>query len=220
MTRTARNDHPIHDLLKRRWSPRAFADRAVEPAKLRSLLEAARWAPSSFNEQPWAFVVATRDRPEDYERVLGCLIEFNQGWAKAAPVLMLSFAHLAFDRNDQPNRHAFHDVGLAMANLTVQATDEGLVVHQMAGIVPDKIRTAFAVPEGWEPVAAAAIGYPGDPAVLSEELRSANWRRRSESCCARSCSPAAGASPRRCCRKRRPTDVTTCRRLPSPPAAS
>ncbi len=84
---------------------------------------------------------------------------------------MLTFAHHAFDRNGQPNRHAFHDVGLAMANLTVQATAEGMAVHQMAGIVPEKARAAFAVPEGWEPVAAAAIGYPGDPAALPEELR-------------------------------------------------
>ncbi len=204
MTKTAANDYPIHDLLKRRWSPRAFADRPVEPDKLHSLLEAARWAPSSFNEQPWAFVVATRDRPEDFDRVLGCLIEFNQGWAKAAPVLMLTFARLAFDRNGQPNRHAFHDVGLAMANLTVQATAEGLAVHQMAGIVPEKARAAFAVPEGWEPVAAAAVGYFGDPAALPEELRRENSPRRPGSRSGRSCSPTAGAGRRRCCPNRRP----------------
>ncbi len=171
MTKTARNDYPIHDLLRRRWSPRAFADRLVEPEKLRSLLEAARWAPSCYNEQPWAFAVATRDIPEDFERVLGCLVEFNQAWARAAPVLMLTFAHLAFDRNGQPNRHAFHDVGLAMANLTAQATAESLGVHQMAGILPDNARAAFAVPPDWEAVAGAAIGYFGDPETLSEELR-------------------------------------------------
>ena len=171
MTKTARNDYPIHDLLRRRWSPRAFADRPVEPDKLRSLLEAARWAPSSFNEQPWAFVVATRDMPEEFARVLGCLVEFNQGWAKAAPVLMLTFAHTAFDRNGQPNRHAWHDVGLAMANLVVQATVEDLGVHQMAGILPDKARAEFHVPPDWEPVSGAAIGYFGDPETLTEELR-------------------------------------------------
>ncbi len=171
MTKTASNDHPIHDLLKHRWSPRAFADRAVEPDNLRSLLEAARWSPSSYNEQPWAFVVATRDRPEEFARVLGCLVEFNQTWAKSAPVLMLTFAHLSFDRNGQPNRHAYHDVGLAVANLTLQATAERLAVHQMAGIVPDKVRATFGVPEGWDPVSAVAIGYPGDPNTLSEELR-------------------------------------------------
>jgi len=103
--------------------------------------------------------------------VLGCLIEFNQGWAKSAPVLMLTFAHLSFDRNGQPNRHAYHDVGLAVANLTVQATATGLAVHQMAGIVPDKARATFGAPEGWDAVSAVAIGYPGDPNTLSEDLR-------------------------------------------------
>ena len=171
MTKTALPDHPIHDLLKNRWSPRAFADRPVEPDKLRSLLEAARWAPSSYNEQPWAFLMATHDEPQEYARVLGCLVEFNQGWAKAVPVLMLTFAHLTFERNGQPNRHAYHDVGLAVANLTVQATAEGLAVHQMAGIVPDKARETFGVPQGWDPVSAVALGYPGDPNGLSEELR-------------------------------------------------
>jgi nitroreductase len=171
MTKTALNDYPIHDLLRRRWSPRAFADRLVEPDKLRSLVEAARWAPSSYNEQPWAFVVATRDRPEEFARVLDCLVEGNQVWAKSAAVLMLTFAHLAFDRNGQPNRHAFHDVGLAMGNLTVQATAEGLAVHQMAGIVVEKARATFHAPEGWDPVAGAAIGYYGDPNTLPDALR-------------------------------------------------
>ena len=171
MTKHARNDYSIHDLLKRRWSPRAFADRPVGTAMLRSLLEAARWAPSSYNEQPWAFLVATRDRPDEFARVLGCLIEFNRTWAGKAPVLMLTFAHLAFDRNGQPNRHALHDVGLAVANLTVQATAEGLAVHQMAGILPDAIRETFHVPKDWEPVSGVAVGYPGDPNSLSDELR-------------------------------------------------
>ena len=171
MTRTTPNDYPIDDLLRRRWSPRAFADRPVESDKLRRLVEAARWAPSSFNEQPWAFAIATRDRPEAYARLLGCLVEFNQSWAKAAPVLMLTFAHLTFDRNGQPNRHAYHDVGLAMADLTVQATAEGLAVHQMAGIVVEKAREAFHPPDGWDPVAGVAIGYVGDPNALPDELR-------------------------------------------------
>jgi nitroreductase len=171
MEKLAGNDYPIHDLLKRRWSPRAFADRPVAPETLRSLLEAARWAPSSYNEQPWAFIVATKDQPAEYAKVLSCLIEFNQTWAKAAPVLLLTFAHLSLERNQQPNRHAYHDVGLAVGNMTVQASAEGLLVHQMGGIVPPTIRATFKVPEGWEPVSAIAIGYPGDPATLSPELR-------------------------------------------------
>jgi nitroreductase len=171
MDRPAPSDYPIHDLLSRRWSPRAFADRAIEADKLLRLLEAARWAPSSYNEQPWAFLIGTREHPADYERVLGCLVEFNQSWARSAPVLMLTVAHLTFERNNQPNRHGFHDVGLAMANLTVQATAEGLFVHQMAGILPDRARQEFAIPADWEAVSGVAIGYPGDPQSLPEQLR-------------------------------------------------
>lgn len=171
MERPASNDHPIHDLLRRRWSPRAFDPRPIEKAKLLSLLEAARWAPSSYNEQPWAFLVATKEEPADYARVLECLIDFNRGWATAAPVVLLTVAHTAFDKNGSPNRHAFHDIGLAIAQLTVQATAEGLVVHQMAGILPDRARELFAIPKDWEALTGVAIGYPGDPSSLSETLR-------------------------------------------------
>lgn len=171
MEKPAPADHPIHALLARRWSPRAFDPRPVEPEKLRRLLEAARWAPSSFNEQPWAFIVATKERPEDFAKVMECLIEFNRGWANAAPVVLLTVAHLTFEKNGQPNRHAFHDVGLAVGNLTVQATAEGLAVHQMAGILPDKAKDVFAIPNGWEAVTGIAIGYPGGVATLNEQLR-------------------------------------------------
>lgn len=171
MDKPAANENPIHDLLRKRWSPRSFADRSVEAEKLCSLLEAARWAPSSFNEQPWAFLLATRDQPADFARVLGCLVEFNQTWAKSAPVLFLTVAHMFFERNQQPNRHAYHDVGLAIGNLSVQATAEGLVVHQMAGILPDKARAEFGIPEGWDALTGIALGYPGDVNALSDELR-------------------------------------------------
>ncbi len=167
----AETKHPIHDLLRRRWSPRAFADRAVEPEKLRILLEAARWAPSSFNEQPWSFIVATHENRVEYERLLSCLVEGNQRWAKTAPVLMLSVAKLAFERTGKPNRHAFHDVGLAVENLVIQATALGLIVHQMAGFDVEKAREQFQIPEGVEPVAAIALGYPGDLENLPEPLR-------------------------------------------------
>lgn len=171
MEKLAATQYPIHDLLRRRWSPRAFADLAVEPEKLRSLLEASRWAPSSYNEQPWSFIVATREHPAEHERLLSCLVEGNQRWAKTAPVLMLSVAKLHFDRNGASNRHAFHDVGLAVENLIVQATALGLAVHQMAGFEVDKARELFRIPEGHEPVAAIALGYPGDPESLPKPLR-------------------------------------------------
>ena len=133
------------------------------------LFEAARWAASSFGEQPWAFIMATKEQPAEYQRLLGCLVEFNQSWAKSAPVLMVTVAEMAFARNGQPNRHALHDVGAAMAQLTVQATAEGLVVHQMAGILPDVARQTLAIPAGWEPVAGVAARLPRR-----------SWRRLSE----------------------------------------
>jgi nitroreductase len=171
MNRRAPADYPIHELIVERWSPRAFADRPVEQAVLQRLFEAARWAPSSYNEQPWAFCVATRDQPEAYQKLLGCLVEFNQTWARSAPVLMLTAAHLTLERNGQANRHAYHDLGLAVAHLTFQATVEGLFLHQMAGIQVEKARQVLGLPQDWDPVTGVALGYLGDPAALSEELR-------------------------------------------------
>ena len=171
MEKPAETRYPIHDLLRRRWSPRAFSERRVEPDTLRSLLEAARWAPSSNNEQPWSFIVATKDDPVEFGRLLSCLVESNIQWAQHAPVLMVSVARLTFEDDGKPNRHAFHDVGLAVANLIVQATALGLVVHQMAGIFPDKIRELYGIPEGYEAVAGIALGYPGDPQSLPDGLR-------------------------------------------------
>ena len=171
MEKPAVTQYPIHELLRRRWSPRAFSSRPVEPHTLRSLLEAARWAPSSYNEQPWSFIVATKEDEAEYARLLSCLVEGNIQWAQHAPVLMVSVAKLHFDENGERNRHALHDVGQAVANLIVQATALGLVVHQMAGIFPDKIRELYGIPEGYEAVAGIALGYPGDPQSLPEGLR-------------------------------------------------
>ncbi len=170
LRKPAKTASPIHDLLAHRWSPRAFDSRPVDPDKLRSLFEAARWAPSSFNAQPWYFIVATKDDPENFQRVLDCFVERNQAWAKNAPVLAVSVAKMQFD-NAKPNRHAFHDVGQATANLALQATALGLEIHQMAGIDPEKARQIFGIPEGYEAVAGIALGYPGDPASLPDQLR-------------------------------------------------
>jgi len=169
---------PVHDLVARRWSPRVFADRPVPSAALHSVLEAARWAPSSFNEQPWRLIVATRDNAEDYQRLLACLVPANQGWAKSAPVLMITVAAMAFEKNGKANRHAYHDVGLASAQLALQATDLGLAAHFMAGFDADAVRATFAVPEGFEPVAAIALGYAEDPDALTDEQRAAEYGPR------------------------------------------
>jgi nitroreductase len=179
LQKTAETSAPIHDVISRRWSPRAFDSRPVEPEKLRSLFEAARWAASSYNAQPWFFIVATKDDPENFKKILDCFVEFNQGWAKNAPVLALSVARLKFEHNGDPNRHAFHDVGQAAANLALQATHLGLQVHQMAGILPDKARQIFGIPDGYEAVAGFAIGYPGDHNVLPDQLRQRELEPRS-----------------------------------------
>jgi len=170
MDKPADTQHPIHDLLARRWSPRAFSDRPVAPDVLRSLWEAARWAPSSANVQPWSFIVATRDDRQEFGRMLECLVEGNQVWAKQAPVLMISVA-AKLDRDKDPNLHAWHDVGQAVADLSVQATALGLFVHQMAGILPDKIRELYQIPDSHEPVTGIAVGYPGTPEQLPDKLR-------------------------------------------------
>lgn len=171
MEKPADNDHPIEVLLRRRWSPIAFDDRPVEEEKLRSLLEAARWAASSYNEQPWAFLVARKSDTDEFRRALSCLVEGNLAWAQASPVLMLSVAKLRFDRGGKVNRHAFHDVGLAAGNLSIQATALDLAVHQMAGFHVDKARREYGIPDGWEPVAMIAVGYHGVTDELPESLR-------------------------------------------------
>jgi len=181
--RSAETATPIHELLANRWSPRAFERRAVEPEKLRSMFEAARWAASSFNAQPWFFIVATKDDPENFNRVLDTFVEFNRGWAKDAPVVALSVTRHKFEHNGEVNRHAFHDVGQAAANLAIEAVAEGLQLHQMAGILVDKAREVLAIPEGYDPVAGFALGYPGDPQSLSDRLRERELapRQRKES---------------------------------------
>ena len=171
MSRQAKTDHPVHELISKRWSPYGFSDRPVSKSDLQSLFEAARWAASSYNEQPWRYIVATKEDPGEFERLLSCLVEPNQEWAKAAPVLALGVAGLRFARNDKPNTVAVHDLGLAAGNLTVEATARGLVVHQMAGILPDRAREVYAIPEGYQPFTALAIGYAADPDTLSDEMR-------------------------------------------------
>ena len=179
MKKPTDNQYPINELLKQRWSPLAFVDKMVSSEVLLSLLEAARWSPSCFNEQPWSFIVATKENPAEYERLFSCLVEGNQPWASLAPVLMISIAKLSFDRNNQPNRHAFHDVGLAVASLTFQAMEMGLRVHQMGGFDIDKARELYKISEQYEPVAAIAIGYLGEPEILPESLRERELSPRS-----------------------------------------
>jgi len=165
----AETGHPIHELLAKRWSPYAFDPVPVEPEKLRSCLEAARWAASSFNEQPWSFIIAARNDEAEFGRMVGCLMEANQGWASKAGVLMLTAIRKHFSRNDKPNRVAEHDLGLAIGNLTLQAVDLGLAVHQMAGVNLSDVRQTYAIADTHEPMTAIALGYAADPSRVEDE---------------------------------------------------
>ena len=175
----AQPDHPIDDAIAARYSPYAFDPRPLDDAKLLSCLEAARWAASSFNEQPWRFIIAKREVEAAFGRLLSCLMEANQAWAKDASVLILTVAKDSFTRNNNPNRVAEHDIGLAMGNLTHQASILDLAVHQMAGINIAKIRQEFGVPEGFDPVTAVALGYAADPAKADESFRERDQAPRS-----------------------------------------
>ncbi len=178
----AHTTYPINELLTRRWSPYSFADKPVSDDDLRALFEAARWAPSCFNEQPWYYIVATRDEAEEFDKLLYCLVEGNLAWAAHVPVLMLGVASVTFARNGKSNRHAYHDLGQATAHLTIEATARGLCVHQMAGLNPSRARQLYGIPDQFEVVTAIAVGYAGDNAALAEDLkkRDSAPRRRKE----------------------------------------
>jgi nitroreductase len=171
MKNPAPTEYPINELLRDRWSPRAFADKPIPAADLKSLFEAARWAPSSSNEQPWSFIVATRDNPEEFEKALQPLVEFNANWARHAYVLGFAVSELAFAKNKTPNRNAQYDTGAAMAMLCTEATARGILVHQMAGYDPETAREVYEIPAEWDAIAAFAMGYLGDPATLPQPYR-------------------------------------------------
>lgn len=168
-TKRATTDTAVEPLLLRRWSPRAFSEQAVSEADLRTLFTAATWAASSYNEQPWRFVVGRRG-DDTHGRILGSLMEMNQKWAKSAPVLFASFAKHTFTHNGQPNAVAPHDTGAAAANLAIQATALGLYVHGMAGYDAPALRAALEVPADFDPAACWALGYRGDPDALPEHF--------------------------------------------------
>jgi len=179
MHKPAPSEFPIHELIRERWSPRAFSQKEIPQETLHSLFEAARWALSSYNEQPWAFIIATHNDHENFSKALEPLVEFNVNWAKHAYLIGFAVAKLAFAKNNSPNRNAHYDTGAAMAYLTMEATSRGLFVHQMAGFDPDTAREVFRIPAGWEAIAAFAVGYPGDPASLPPPYRDGEIAPRS-----------------------------------------
>lgn len=178
MSKTADPDHPILNTLAVRWSPYVFSREPVPPSDLRSLFEAARWAPSSYNEQPWRYIVGIEGRGKTHERIVDCLSEGNQGWARNAPVLALGLIMRSFSTNARPNKAAEHDLGLASANLVVEATAHKLHVHQMIGLDPEVARRLFSIPEDAEALTALAIGYRDRSASADGALRDRESRPR------------------------------------------
>jgi nitroreductase len=151
-----------------RWSPRSFAERDVSAEDLKKVFEAARWAASSYNEQPWRYLVGTRGS-ETYKKIFSTLIGFNQGWAGTAPVLILGVASTKFTHNGAPNGYGLYDLGAASSYLTLQASELGLKTHQMAGFDQAAARKAFEIPEDYALGAVIALGYQGEPAALGHE---------------------------------------------------
>ena len=169
LKKPAETSEPVHELIRDRWSPRAFQDRGVPKDVLVSLLEAARWAPSCNNSQPWRYILATRDDGAEYEKAQSCINERNQRWTRGAPVVGFVCAHKIMP-NGNPSPTHLYDTGMGTAQLIVQATAHGLYVHQMAGILRDKVRETFAVPDDTDVVCGIALGYQGEAGQLPEEL--------------------------------------------------
>lgn len=171
MQKSADFGSPVLEVIQQRRSRRAYADRMVEPEKIRSLFEAARWAPSSLNEQPWFYIYATRDQEALWNKIFETLKEGNKVWAMHAPLLILSLTRKKFIRFDAPNPAARYDLGAANAFLSLQAAHLGLNVHQIAGFDPQTAVRNLSVPDRYEPVIVMAIGYPGDADTLPENLK-------------------------------------------------
>ena len=171
MQKPAPVEYEVHDLIRQRWSARGFSGQPVSDPVLRSIFEAARWSPSSFNDQPWRFVVARPEEAGEFERMLDCLISFNRTWAHRAGALILSLVVPNFTHNGKLNAHALHDVGLAVGQMTFQATAMGLAIRQMGGFHTDKVRDTYHLPEGVEAVSVIALGYPMAEEELPDSLR-------------------------------------------------
>ena len=173
MKKPATTQAPVHDIIANRWSPRAYdASKPVSQAQIISMLEAARWAPSCFGDEPWRFIVWDKNKDAAaWEKAFDCIVQGNQGWAKDAPVFVLICAGTLFEQNQKPNRWGAYDTGAAAVSLSLQATSMGLVTHQMGGFDGEKTRAAFNIPEQFEMMSMMAVGYIADVDALRQEAK-------------------------------------------------
>ncbi len=176
------NSEGVHQLITARKSIRSFSDKAIDDKSFISIFEAARWASSSRNEQPWRFIAARKEDKENFKRILGCINESNSIWAQHGAMLIVVLAKMNFTTHAVVNNHAHHDVGLAIGNLALQATSLGIFLHQMGGIDYPKVSAVFEVPEEYEVISIIVGGYPGNDKTLPEKLRERELlpRRRKE----------------------------------------
>jgi len=171
MKKPATTQVPINDVIANRWSGRAYdASKPVSHEQIIALVEAARWAPSCYGDEPWRFIVWDKNTDAaNWQKGFDCLVEFNQGWVKNSPVLILVTANTLFGHNGKPNRWAPYDTGAAAENICLQATDLGLMAHQMAGFDFDKVRAAFSIPGQYEIISMISIGYAADISTVTGE---------------------------------------------------
>jgi nitroreductase len=180
MHKPAITQTPIHDIIANRWSPRAFdATKPVTPTQISAMLEAARWAPSCFGDQPWRFIVWNKfEDASAWQQAFDCIVPSNQTWAKYAPVLVLICVDTLFSRNQTPNKWAQYDTGAAAVSFCLQATSMGLVTHQMGGFNGDQTREAFEIPVQYNPISMLAVGYEGDANNLPDDLKARELAER------------------------------------------
>ncbi len=178
MKKTPDIQYPVHNLIKERWSPRAFSTKSVDNGKILSLFESVRWAASSMNEQPWRFIYASKENKDGWDKLFSCLNEWNQNWAKTADVLILTMAKMNYDHKNRPNEHALYDLGLGLGNMTTQATSMGLYMHHMGGYHADKAIEVFGINEPLKPISMIALGYPGDVAQIPNDIAESEYNQQ------------------------------------------
>ena len=170
--------YKINSLTRYRWSPRAFSNRQIEKEKVLRILEAARWAPSAFNEQPWRFIVGIKGS-STYDKVLESLVEWNQKWAGNAAMLVLNVAKKTFTHNSKPNATYKYDLGQTVAFMCLEAMNQGVYSHQMSGFSQEKASKLFQIPDDFKPVSVTAFGYYGEPKSLPEDMYKSEMAKRS-----------------------------------------
>lgn len=178
MSKIAVTKYNVIELIKNRWSPRSFSDQQVPDDILFSLFEAASWAASSRNEQPWRFIYGKKGNGQTYDKIFNTLVEWNRKWARSAPVLGIGLIKTHYEHKEYQNNYAHFDLGQAIANLSIQAIANNIYIHQVGGFEKDVVIESFNIPPSYEPVVAFAIGYLGKLSDIPEEFRELEQKER------------------------------------------